>query len=241
MSDSESIKSYPAFEKFDGSTLRIAIVHARWNKAVIQALIQGAVDKLKKAGVLEHNIVKQSVPGSFELPLACKRCACRLARLILHNLPRFFYRRVIQGSHVQASANATDLLGGMVSFGTPRATTPVVGGASAAANLSFSASTQNRPFDAVIAIGVLIKGATMHFEYISQSVSQALMHVQLDTGVPIIFGVLTCLTEEQALERAGIGRSLKGHNHGEDWGSAAVEMASRVRRWGEGSFEDVNE
>lgn len=88
----------------------------------------------------------------------------------------------------------------------------------------------------MIAIGVLIKGATMHFEYISQSVSEALMQVQLDTGVPVIFGVLTTLTEEQALERAGMGRSTQGHNHGEDWGSAAVEMASRIRQWGEGSF-----
>lgn len=99
------------------------------------------------------------------------------------------------------------------------------------------ASTQNRPFDAVIAIGVLIKGATMHFEYISESVSQALMHVQIKTDVPVIFGVLTTLNEEQALERAGIGRpGSKGHNHGEDWGSAAVEMASRVRGWSEGKF-----
>jgi len=146
---------------------------------------------------------------------------------------------MIQGSHVQASASATDLLGGM-SIGTPRATTPVGGGTgAAAASLSISGSTQKRPFDAVIAIGVLIKGATMHFEYISESVSQALMRVQLDTGVPVIFGVLTCFTEEQALERAGIGRAVKGHNHGEDWGSAAVEMASRVRQWGEGLFESV--
>lgn len=105
--------------------------------------------------------------------------------------------------------------------------------------MSFTTSAQNRPFDAVIAIGVLIKGATMHFEYISESVSQALMRVQLDTGVPVIFGVLTALTEEQALERAGIGRpGNKGHNHGEDWGSAAIEMASRVRGWSEGKFSE---
>ena len=135
---------------------------------------------------------------------------------------------MIAGSHVQAGATATDLLGGF-NIGTPRSATPVIGGS--------TSSTQKRPFDAVIAIGVLIKGATMHFEYISQSVSQALMRVQLDTGVPVIFGVLTALTEEQALERAGIGRGAnKGHNHGEDWGSAAIEMASRVRRWSEGKF-----
>jgi 6,7-dimethyl-8-ribityllumazine synthase len=72
----DSVKNYPLFpEKFDGSTLRIAIVHARWNKSVIDALIRGAVDKMTESGVQEHNIVVQSVPGSFELPLACKRCA----------------------------------------------------------------------------------------------------------------------------------------------------------------------
>ncbi|KAJ2330557.1 lumazine synthase [Coemansia sp. RSA 2681] len=52
------------------------------------------------------------------------------------------------------------------------------------------------------------------------------MRVGLETGVPVVFGVLTCLTEEQAMQRAGIGRGAdKGHNHGTDWGSAAVEMA----------------
>lgn len=95
----------------------------------------------------------------------------------------------------------------------------------------------NEPFDAVIAIGVLIKGSTMHFEYICDSVSHGLMKVQLDTGVPVIFGVLTALTDDQALERAGLARGEnKGHNHGEDWGLAAVEMGSHVRRWAQGKF-----
>jgi 6,7-dimethyl-8-ribityllumazine synthase len=72
----DSVKNHPIFtEKFDGSSLRIAIVHARWNKSVIDALIAGAVRKMKEYGVKEHNIVIQSVPGSFELPLACQRCA----------------------------------------------------------------------------------------------------------------------------------------------------------------------
>lgn len=74
----------------------------------------------------------------------------------------------------------------------------------------------------------------MHFEYISDSVSQGLMKVQLDSGVPVIFGVLTALTELQALERSGL--QFGGHNHGEDWGLAAVEMAARTRLWGEGRF-----
>ena len=95
----------------------------------------------------------------------------------------------------------------------------------------------SQPFDAVIAIGVLIKGSTMHFEYICESVSQALMRVTLDSGVPVIFGVLTALNDDQALERAGIGRGEnKGHNHGEDWALAAIEMAQSTRRWGEGRF-----
>jgi len=77
----------------------------------------------------------------------------------------------------------------------------------------------------------------MHFEYISDSVSHALMRVQLDTGVPVIFGVLTALNENQALVRAGIGMGGNpGHNHGEDWGLAAVEMAMSARRWSEGKF-----
>ncbi|KAJ3020101.1 UNVERIFIED_CONTAM: hypothetical protein HDU68_010345 [Siphonaria sp. JEL0065] len=82
-------------------------------------------------------------------------------------------------------------------------------------------------YDVAISIGVLIKGDTMHFEYIADASTQGLMRVGLDTGLPVIFGVLTCLTEEQALLRAGIGGPDKksGHNHGEDWGSAAVEMA----------------
>jgi 6,7-dimethyl-8-ribityllumazine synthase len=59
--------------QYDGSLLRIAIVHARWNKPVIDALVAGAVAKLKERGVKDGNIVIESVPGSFELPLACSK------------------------------------------------------------------------------------------------------------------------------------------------------------------------
>jgi 6,7-dimethyl-8-ribityllumazine synthase len=61
--------------KYDGSPLRIAIVHARWNKTVIDSLVNGAISKLKERGVKDSNIVVESVPGSFELPLACSRYA----------------------------------------------------------------------------------------------------------------------------------------------------------------------
>ena len=71
-----SIKGLPQSQSsFDGAPLRVAIVHARWNKTVIDALVAGAVKKLKAHGVKDHNIVVQTVPGSFELPLACQRYA----------------------------------------------------------------------------------------------------------------------------------------------------------------------
>lgn len=85
-----------------------------------------------------------------------------------------------------------------------------------------------QPLDAVIPIGVLIKGSTMHFEYICDSVTHQLMKLNFEAGIPIIFGVLTCLTEEQAEARAGLIEG-KMHNHGEDWGAAAVEMALKFR------------
>lgn len=77
----------------------------------------------------------------------------------------------------------------------------------------------------------------MHFEYICDAVSHSLMKIQVDTGVPVIFGILTALNDDQALERAGLGKGeKKGHNHGEEWGLAAVEMGSHVRRWSSGKF-----
>lgn len=214
--------------KHDGSPFRVAIVHARWNKSVIDALVAGAISKLKESGVKESNIVVQSVPGSFELPLACAKYVLLSS---MRDVP-LSSNRVIAGSHVQADATATDLLGGLggLSFGSPLAGPPSRVGTPAPTTTSMP----SQAFDAVIAIGVLIKGETMHFEYICESVSHALMKLQLDTGTPVIFGVLTVLNDDQALSRSGLKQG--GHNHGEDWGAAAVEMASHSRRWSEGKF-----
>ena len=74
--------------------------------------------------------------------------------------------------------------------------------------------------DAIVCTGVLIKGDTLHFEYISDTVSSAIMSVGLQTSTPLIFGVLTCLTEEQVKKR-----STGDSNHGYDWGKTAVEMS----------------
>jgi 6,7-dimethyl-8-ribityllumazine synthase len=95
-------------------------------------------------------------------------------------------------------------------------------------------ASSSGPFDAIVAIGVLIKGETMHFEYIAEAVSHGLMRVQLDTGVPLIFGLLTVLDEDQAKARAGI--TSGSHNHGEDWGLAAVELGVKRREWAAGKI-----
>ena len=70
--------------------------------------------------------------------------------------------------------------------------------------------------DAIICAGVLIKGDTYHFEYISEAVSSGIMSVGLQTSTPVVFGVLTCSTEDQVKARTG---------HGYDYGKTAVEMA----------------
>jgi 6,7-dimethyl-8-ribityllumazine synthase len=174
--------------------------------------------------------VSPSSPSTF-IFIVLKKCIPTLTDLA--NAVVFY--RVIAGSHVQAGATATDLLGGLGGLNFGSATSPLQPPSrTPTPAFAASASAPYQPFDAVIAIGVLIKGKTMHFEYICESVSHALMKVQLDSGTPVIFGVLTVLDDEQALERAGL--RFGGHNHGEDWGLAAVEMASHSRRWSEGKF-----
>lgn len=146
--------------EYDGKSVRVGILHARWNKEIIDALVAGAIARMTSMGVLEENIIVESVPGAYELPFGTEK---------------FF------GKH---------------------------------------------EVDVVISIGCLIKGSTMHFEYICDAVTTGLMNVQFKSGKPVVFGVLTCLTEEQAMERAGL---IPGqmHNHGEDWGACAVEMVMK--------------
>jgi 6,7-dimethyl-8-ribityllumazine synthase len=80
--------------------------------------------------------------------------------------------------------------------------------------------------DAVIAIGCVLRGETAHFDYVASEVARGLQLAQLDTGVPIIFCVLTCDTLEQAIDRAG----LKSGNKGHEAGVAAIEMANLARQ-----------
>lgn len=81
-------------------------------------------------------------------------------------------------------------------------------------------------YDAVICLGAVIRGATPHFDYVASGAASGTMQAALDTGVPIIFGVLTTDTVEQALERAG----TKAGNKGSDAAAAAVEMADLLRQ-----------
>jgi len=81
-------------------------------------------------------------------------------------------------------------------------------------------------FDAVIALGAVIRGATPHFEYISAEVSKGIAAVGLETEVPVAFGVLTTDTIEQAIERAG----TKAGNKGWDAALSAIEMVDLFRK-----------
>jgi 6,7-dimethyl-8-ribityllumazine synthase len=80
---------------------------------------------------------------------------------------------------------------------------------------------QGGKYGAVICLGAVIRGGTNHYEYVCQQVSRGVSQVNYDTGTPTIFGVLTCDTIEQAIERAG----AKGGNAGEKAAMAAMELA----------------
>ncbi len=81
-------------------------------------------------------------------------------------------------------------------------------------------------FDAVIALGAVIRGATAHYEHVAGQCAAGLQRVQLDTGVPVAFGVLTTDTLEQALERAGV----KAGNKGYEAAMTAIEMVDLLRQ-----------
>jgi 6,7-dimethyl-8-ribityllumazine synthase len=80
-------------------------------------------------------------------------------------------------------------------------------------------------YDALIAIGCVIRGETTHYDYVCSETARGLQLAQMDTGVPIIFCVLTCETQEQALARAGGEAGDKSSNKGYGCGLAAIEMA----------------
>lgn len=137
-----------------GEGHRVAIAEARFNSAIVEQLVAGAIDGLTRHGVLAEAITVVKVPGSWELPLVCKRLA------------------------------------------------------------------ESGKFDAVIACGAVIRGETPHFDYVAGEAAKGLGAVSVQTGVPVIFAVLTTDTVEQAQARAG----GKAGNKGFDAAMTAIEM-----------------
>jgi 6,7-dimethyl-8-ribityllumazine synthase len=90
---------------------------------------------------------------------------------------------------------------------------------------------QSDAFDAVICLGCIIRGDTLHFEYVASEAAKGIAQVALETGVPTIFGVVTADTLEQALERAG----AKAGNRGFEAAMTAMEMANLMRQLSAGS------
>lgn len=91
-------------------------------------------------------------------------------------------------------------------------------------------AVQTNKYDAVICLGAVIRGATPHFDYVCAEVSKGVAHVSLEASIPVIFGVVTTDTIEQAIERAG----TKAGNKGFDCALAAIEMANLMTVMDEG-------
>ncbi len=87
-------------------------------------------------------------------------------------------------------------------------------------------AAKTNKYNAIITLGAVIKGSTSHYDYVCAEVSKGVASVGLETGVPIIFGVLTCDNIEQAIERAG----TKSGNKGADAAKSAIEMANLIQK-----------
>jgi 6,7-dimethyl-8-ribityllumazine synthase len=85
---------------------------------------------------------------------------------------------------------------------------------------------KTKSYDAIICLGTVIRGSTPHFEYIAQEAAKGIAKVSLDTGLPVIFGIITADTIEQAIERAG----TKEGNKGQDAALSAIEMTNLLNQ-----------
>ncbi|WP_110205605.1 6,7-dimethyl-8-ribityllumazine synthase [Nocardioides daejeonensis] len=116
-----------------------------------------------------------------------------------------------------------------------RVEAPVVVRVPGAFELPVVANALAASYDAVIALGVVIRGGTPHFEFVSNAATDGLTRVAIDTGVPIGFGLLTCDNEEQALDRAGLADSRE--DKGWEATSAALVTATTLRKIRRGFIE----
>ncbi|MCR9186783.1 MAG: 6,7-dimethyl-8-ribityllumazine synthase [Halieaceae bacterium] len=147
---------------FTAADGQYALVVGRWNSFVVEHLLEGAIDALRRHGVREEQMTVVRAPGAFEIPLVCQRVAKQ-------------------------------------------------GG-----------------FDAIVALGAVIRGGTPHFEYVAGECTKGIAQVSLDHGIPISFGVLTVDSIEQAVERSG----TKAGNKGAEAALSALEMVSLLGRIG---------
>jgi 6,7-dimethyl-8-ribityllumazine synthase len=145
---------------FTGSDGRYALVVGRWNSFVVEHLLAGAVDTLRRHGVSDEQMTVVRAPGAFEIPLVCEKVA--------------------------ASGN----------------------------------------YDAIIALGAVIRGGTPHFEHVAGECTKGIAQVSLQHGLPIAFGVLTVDSIEQAIERSG----TKAGNKGAEAATSALEMVSLLKQ-----------
>jgi 6,7-dimethyl-8-ribityllumazine synthase len=141
---------------------RFCLVVSRWNGFVVESLLAGAIDALKRHGAAEQDITIVRLPGAFEMPLVLEKIAAK------------------------------------------------------------------GEYDALVALGAVIRGGTPHFEYVAGECVKGMAHVSLKHGVPIAFGVLTVDSIEQAIERAG----TKAGNKGAEAALSAVEMVNLLRQLG---------
>lgn len=148
------IKNYEGGFVINGA--RFGIVVGRFNSFVVESLVDGAVDALKRHGAKDEDIEIVRVPGAYEIPLATKRMAA------------------------------------------------------------------SKKFDAIIALGAVIRGGTPHFEFVAGECSKGVAQVMMEYDVPVAFGVLTVDTIEQAIERAG----TKAGNKGVEAAMSAIEMVN---------------
>ena len=138
---------------------RFGLAVARFNSFVVESLLEGAVDTIKRHGGSDSDIEVVRVPGAFELPLVIQRMA------------------------------------------------------------------QSKQYDAIIALGAVIRGGTPHFEYVAGECVKGMSSVMLQHDVPVAFGVLTVDTIEQAIERAG----TKAGNKGAEAAASAIEMVNLLK------------
>ncbi len=142
--------------------LKFAVIASRFNHFVVDRLLDGALDALRRTGARDEDLTVLRTPGSFEIPALAKRAA------------------------------------------------------------------ESNEFDAVICVGAVIRGGTPHFEYIAAEVTKGIAQVAMAASVPVVYGVITTDTVEQAIERAG----TKAGNKGYDAAMTAVELCNLYRQLG---------